>query len=227
MQHSEQIGDLALALSSAQAIIKAPTKGKTASLGTYSYKYADLADVIDCYREPLSKHGLAIAQTMRLEDGHIILATRLLHKSGQWLESDYPVTAYSKPQEQGSAITYARRYAVTALLGIAAEDDDDGAAAQAGESKARAVEPAPPSPDAGAILDLAMEVQLIRGGTMDDIIRKASSFVGDDGKEKFFTDPTKVKPGKWLTGTRERLERGLAKLRAEEPGAAEGAAILK
>src|SRR5687767_1670860 len=129
---SDHIGELAMALAKAQAEIKPPAKGRTAKIksekGSYEYKYADLADVIECYRAPLSKHGLAVAQTMRPDGGLIILTTTLLHTSDQWVGSEYPIPSYQRPQEQGSAITYARRYAVTALLGIAAEDDDDGAA---------------------------------------------------------------------------------------------------
>lgn len=140
---SESIGKLADALAKAQAEIKAPKKGKTAKLGTYSYSYADLADIIEAYREPLSKNGLALAQTMRWQDNHLVLVTTLLHSSGEWLSSEYPLASYPKPQEQGSAITYARRYNVTALLGIAAEDDDDGAAAQTGTPRAAAEKPAP------------------------------------------------------------------------------------
>lgn len=156
MAQSEQIGELAKALAAAHAAIKPPSKGKTAKLGTYSYKYADLADVIESYREPLSKNGLAISQTMGLDDGTMVLATLLLHSSGQWLRSEYPIAAYAKPQEQGSAITYARRYAVTALLGIAAEDDDDGAAAQAGEAKPKAVEKAT-APTTNGLTDADIE----------------------------------------------------------------------
>lgn len=137
---SESIGKLADALSKAQAAIKPPKKGKTAKVqtkdgGSYSYSYADLADVIECYRAPLSANGLALTQLMRLQDGHMVLVTKLAHSSGEWLASEYPVATYVRPQEQGSAITYARRYAATAMLGIAAEDDDDGAAAQTGEAK--------------------------------------------------------------------------------------------
>jgi hypothetical protein len=144
---SEQIGELAGALAKAQAEIAAPKKGRTAQIrsekGAYSYHYADLADVIECYRAPLSKHGLALAQATRVENGHIVLTTKLLHSSGQWLDSEYPITIFNRPQEQGSAITYARRYAVTALLGIAAEDDDDGAAAQEGTPKQAKAAPKP------------------------------------------------------------------------------------
>jgi hypothetical protein len=134
---SDQTNELAKALAIAQAAIKPPKKGHTAQIksdkGSYGYSYADLADVIECYRKPLSDNGLAVAQTMAFEDGHLTLVTTLLHSSGQWISSDYPVSMFQRAQEQGSAITYARRYSVTALLGIAAEDDDDGAAASDGK----------------------------------------------------------------------------------------------
>lgn len=158
---SENIGKLAEALSKAQAIIKPPKKGRTAKVntkdgGSYSYSYADLADVIECYRVPLSSHGLALTQTMRMQDGHMVLVTKLAHLSGEWLDSEYPVATYVRAQEQGSAITYARRYAVTAMLGIAAEDDDDGAAAQTGEQK---VSPAKVKTNGSTLTDT--EVQAI------------------------------------------------------------------
>jgi len=154
---SEQIGKLAEALAAAQGEIAAPKKGRTATIktdkATYQYAYADLADVIECYRKPLSAHGLALTQAMRVQDGHIILSTKLLHLSDQWIASEYPIQSYNRPQEQGSAITYARRYAVTALLGIAAEDDDDGQAAQDGTAKAQEkAKPAEkPEPKASAL----------------------------------------------------------------------------
>jgi hypothetical protein len=149
VMQSENVGNLAKALAAAQAVMKAPKKGKTAKLGTYSYNYADLADVIESTREPLSKHGLSVAQPMFQRDGHIVLRTVLMHETGEWMDSEYPITSYAKPQEQGSAITYARRYALSALLGIAAEDDDDGAAAQDAKP-AKKPEPAKAEPKATA-----------------------------------------------------------------------------
>lgn len=218
---SEAIGELAAALAKAHAEITPPTKGKTAKIesqkGSYSYKYADLADVIECYKAPLSKHGLAIAQTMKPDGGLILLTTTLLHSSGQWIGSDYPIASYPRPQEQGSAITYARRYAVTALLGIAAEDDDDGAAAQ--HAKARDEEPPSVHPDVSAILDLAAEIQQRNGKSIDAIVSEASTFE-KDGKTNSFSDPQKaISRPKWLASTRRRLEGEAVKLRAlHEPG---------
>ena len=232
---SESIGKLATALAAAQAVMKAPTKGRTAKVEKdgkllYSYKYADLADVIECFREPLSKNGLALAQTMTPVDGHLVMTTRLLHSSGEWLASEYPIAAYARPQEQGSAITYARRYAVSALLGIAAEDDDDGAGAQAGAE--RREEEDPPGytlpPDAVAILKLAVEIRQYTGEEEDAIIERGSEFNDKDGQRQFFRDPrSKLRNPKWLASTRKRMEKEAHELRAKaEPGAAEAAAAF-
>lgn len=160
---SESIAKLAEALSKAQAAIKAPKKGKTATVSSertgkaYSYSYADLADVIDCYRVPLSENGLAITQTMRIDGGHIVLVTTLMHSSGEWKASEYPLAIFNRPQEQGSAITYARRYAVTAFLDIAAEEDDDGQAAQDATSKTPAKRPEPQKPTTGSAQTITRE----------------------------------------------------------------------
>ena len=77
----------------------------------------------------LSKHKLAILQPTFVEAGHIFVRTRLVHASGQWVECEYPVCAvHVDHQRMGSALTYAKRYALCALLGVAADEDNDGAA---------------------------------------------------------------------------------------------------
>jgi hypothetical protein len=226
---SENTNELAAALAKAQATIAPPKKGHKAEIksdkGSYGYSYADLADVIECYRKPLSDNGLAVAQTMAFDDGHITLITTLLHSSGQWISSEYPVASFQRAQEQGSAITYARRYSVTALLGIAAEDDDDGAAASEGKREERSA-PAtgPASGDAALILELAKVISGRTGRHPDDVIKDASKFT-KDGKEFFFTDPRK-KAGntKWLASTLARMSKENHSLHADEPGASEAAA---
>lgn len=235
---SEQIGELAAALSKAQAEIKAPKKGRKATVptkagGSYSYNYADLADVIECYREVLSKHGLALTQPIRIQDGHMVLVTTLLHASGQWLKSEYPMTNYDRPQEQGSAITYARRYAATSLLGIAAEDDDDGARAQEAEPRKRAQPtPEPERPlegDDAAIVFLAAELAQFKG-VLDpaDLIEQYSAFNGKDGKRMSFRDPRKTGSAKWKAGVRKQMEADLAKTQAiNEPGVQEAADLFE
>lgn len=124
---------LAEALAKAQGDIKAPAKRRKVDFTNkegrrVQYNYADLADVIDSYREPLAKNGLAITHRMEGAETGFGMITELLHSSGQKLSTFYPLPHPSnmKPQEFGSAQTYGRRYSVSALLGIASEEDDDG-----------------------------------------------------------------------------------------------------
>ena len=233
---SPTIGSLAKALSMAHGNMKALGKAKSAQIksekGNYSYQYADLADVIDVYRKPLSDVGLAVTQVLRIAGDRMVLVTRLMHESGEFVESEYPLQNYTRPQEQGSAITYARRYTVTALLGIAAEEDDDGKRAQDSHRHDEAeeqFEQADPKAmaDASAILDLAAAaVDQGHGKSIDAVIEGWSGFE-KDGKRIKFSDPRRKlgNPG-WLASTRRRAEEQFAKLRAREPGAAEGAALL-
>jgi len=141
-------GQIAKALATAQGKFLPVGKDKTAKIdsakGRYSYSYADLASILAAVRPALGENGLAIVQIIAWSEGHSWLVTRLLHSSGQSIESTYPLREYDRPQEMGSALTYARRYSLTALLGIAAEEDDDGAAAQAGVAREEAPRAAPP-----------------------------------------------------------------------------------
>ncbi len=127
------------ALAKAQSEIKAPVKNRHVDFQPtfpdgkpkgqrVKYSYADLADVIEAVRIPLSKNSLAISHQMVLNDKNYDLRTVLMHSSGEWIETFYPLpdpTAI-RPQEFGSALTYARRYSLSALVGIASEEDDDG-----------------------------------------------------------------------------------------------------
>lgn len=122
----DAIDKIAAALAKAQGELTNPKKTKTANLGKYKYAYADLGEIMDAVRPTLAKHGLAIVQT--LSPG--VLLTMLVHESGQAFRSTYALPEKATAQEMGSAITYGRRYSVSAILGIAAEDDDDGAKAQ-------------------------------------------------------------------------------------------------
>lgn len=130
---SEDIGELAKALALAQGQFKPVHKARTAKIpmkagGQYSYTYADLSDVMDAVKEALSKNSLAVVQTT---DGEV-LYTMLAHSSGQWLQGSVPLIWQSGggPQQLGSALTYARRYSVSCLLGVVADEDDDGEVAQ-------------------------------------------------------------------------------------------------
>ena len=132
MKTSDNIEHLSTALAAAQGALKNPPKNKVNP--HFKSRYVDLSDGLDAIRECLSKNGLAFIQGTSISDSMIVLNTRITHKSGQWLESDYPVGGLGRPQEMGSAMTYARRYALFSLVGVAGEDDDDGNAAQAAEA---------------------------------------------------------------------------------------------
>jgi hypothetical protein len=94
----------------------------------FKSKYADLAGVREATLPILTKYGFAVIQTTFYLDGILFLKTELAHKSGDNRVSEYPI-APGTPQQQGSALTYARRYSWSAITGIASEEDDDGNAA--------------------------------------------------------------------------------------------------
>lgn len=121
---------IASALAKAQGQLTNPPKTKTANIGKYKYRYADLAEIIEHVRPVLSKHDLAVSQLIQTTDTSTILVTKLLHSTGQYLMSTYPLPKSAPAQDMGSALTYARRYSLCAILGIAADEDDDGSKAQ-------------------------------------------------------------------------------------------------
>jgi hypothetical protein len=114
-------------------------------------RYADLASIWDACREPLSVNGLAVMQRVRTTLDGVTLVTMLVHSSGEWIRdtATFPV-AQRTPQAFGSATTYARRYTLAALVGVAPDEDDDGNAASSPpprseyKPKPREERPAPP-----------------------------------------------------------------------------------
>lgn len=126
MLQSENINELVTALSKAQGEISPAIKDNVNP--HFKSKYADLSSVWNACRQPLSKNGLAIIQTMGHDDkGQLQLITTLAHASGQWIRSSLPVvTNKNDAQGIGSALTYMRRYSLSAMVGIAPDEDDDG-----------------------------------------------------------------------------------------------------
>jgi hypothetical protein len=108
-------------------------KDRVAKIGPgREYRYADLATILATVRPVLGAHGLALTQRTQIRGEAIILLTELRHSSGEVLDSEYPVAAIgARHQDMGGALTYARRYALCGLVGIAADEDDDGASAPA------------------------------------------------------------------------------------------------
>lgn len=134
MEKSENINELASALSKAQGEMKPAHMNKTNPF--FKNKYADLQSVWDSIRVSFSKHGLSITQTVHTDDKGSYLLTNLLHSSGQWLTSSIKLNPVKQdPQGVGSAITYARRYALSAIAGVCSDEDDDANMASGKEPK--------------------------------------------------------------------------------------------
>src|SRR5258707_15437227 len=133
---SESIGTIAAALAKAQAEITNPEKSLTATIRSpfpreadRTFRYASLSSGLDIVRKALGKHEIATVQTTAIDEAGLIrLTTVLAHSSGEWVSSDWPVcpvTETAAPHRMGAALTYARRYALFTLVGIAGEDDLD------------------------------------------------------------------------------------------------------
>jgi hypothetical protein len=162
MQYSsDRVGALAAALAKAQAEIANPEKSLTATIvspfarvGSRTFRYAPLSSGLDLVRKCLGQHEIATVQTTAIDrdSGLIRLTTTLVHASGEWVSSDWPVCPVSEtaaPHRLGAALTYARRYALFTLVGIAGEDDLDApdlpVAAMSPEAQKK-----PPRPEQGA-----------------------------------------------------------------------------
>src|SRR5262245_37993324 len=134
---SDSVAALASALAKAQAELVNPEKSLTATIrsgrpgeGERRFRYAPLSSGLDIVRETLGQREIATVQTTAIdkETGVVNLTTMLAHASGEWIASDWPVCAVAEtvnPQRMGAALTYARRYALFTLVGIAGEDDLD------------------------------------------------------------------------------------------------------
>lgn len=128
MKRSDNIDELSKALTAFQKNVPPIPKDKVAQIGTYSYKYADLATIWEKIRGILADNKLAIIQSPSSWQSEQTLTTMIAHETGQWVEDTMALKIVQEtPQGQGSAITYARRYALTAMLGLVADDDTDAA----------------------------------------------------------------------------------------------------
>lgn len=209
MRTSADTERLDAALSAAQAELQNPHKSKTAKMKgksragneyEISYSYADIADVLTDARPVLAKHKIAMAQATAIAGGALILVTRLSH-DGQWIEGDYPVcTIGGDHQEMGKGMTYARRYALTAMLGIAAEDDTDGegaarsgAPANGSARPAAAPPPAKPASNGSATLDEQADrlIRAVQGAGTADEVRELASRAG-----RLHTDLQRERPAR-------------------------------
>src|SRR3712207_2726147 len=136
LRSSDCVAHLAAALAKAQAELTNPQKSLTATLepdgrgGGQSYRYAPLSAGLEIIRKTLGRHDLAVIQATDLDEEReqVVLTTTLVHASGQWIAARWPVcptSSLGQPKLMGAALTYARRYSLFALVGIAGEDDLD------------------------------------------------------------------------------------------------------
>jgi hypothetical protein len=136
-QSSSSIGNLAAALAKAQVGLVNPEKSMVATMladgkraAKQTFRYASLSSGLDIVRKTLGQHEIATVQTTAIDHaaGIVNVTTTLAHASGEWIASDWPVCSLediASPKQMGAALTYARRYALFALVGIAGEDDLD------------------------------------------------------------------------------------------------------
>lgn len=167
MISSEQINEIAAAIAKAQATLANPIKSMVNP--HFRSKYADLASGLEIVREALSAVGVALFQPILLvDDGSLVCETRLVHTSGQWVSSHWPIGPVTPDQQKmGSACTYARRYGLFSLVGIAGDVDDDGNEASKPDKLIRQEGPiAPPaiiSPTERELLETGLEILGERG----------------------------------------------------------------
>lgn len=185
VMQSEQINELATALAKAQGEIENASKNSVNP--HFKNKYADLAEVLNTVRPVLSKHGLAIVQTVSYQDGLVSVTTILMHSSGQYIgdTASAPVPRLD-PQGVGTATTYLRRYSLAAFCGVAQEDDDGNIAAK----PVKPEKPQPPSNEAiaaaAAKLQACTNLAELRDafGSLPANIREAVTSVKDEMKEQ-------------------------------------------
>ena len=131
MNKSDSIAALAAALAKAQGAMKGAVKDSANPF--FKSKYADLASVVEAIRAAFSANGLSYIQTVEPHPDEVRVETTILHSSGEWISCGYLSLPVSKADAQGfgSALTYARRYSLSAAVGVAPEDDDGNAAVAA------------------------------------------------------------------------------------------------
>jgi len=200
MQHSETLGELGIALTAAQSEFSAVPKDSVNPF--FKSKYAALPEVVKSATPILTRHGLSIAQFIGYSEGQDTLTTVLLHCSGEYIAETMRLhLVKNDPQGQGSAVTYARRYSYMSVLGLVADEDDDGNAASSNiaaskpafreaqeTARAAASRPAPApatgdkiqvSPTVLATLQYAETVNQRSGepnGMLSDIVKRAAKW---------------------------------------------------
>ena len=170
MNRSESIKEIAAALAKAQAKIRNAAQDKTNP--AFRSKYADLASVWEACRQHLSDNGIAVVQAPAADGPKVTVTTMLVHVSGEWMSADLTITAVKPdPQGIGSAVTYARRYGLASMVGVAPGDDiadagDDDANEASGKTQPRTNGTARP--------DQSAKIASLRNAVRDPKVRSAA-----------------------------------------------------
>lgn len=152
MKTSDSIGKFAEAFAAAQREFTHPSKNRTVKVKTkagpeYTFDYATFDEILRCTVPHLGKAGISFTQCVDNNGTGDVVTTRLMHASGEWIESETPIFISGEgAQAFGSGITYSKRYALSAMLGVAAEEDDDGNAADGNRAKYQDRRPAATQP---------------------------------------------------------------------------------
>jgi hypothetical protein len=161
---SESLGAIAPALAKAQAKLEHASKDRNNP--HFKSKYADLPGVVDTIKPVLAANDLAIVQGFVPSEQGVTIETRIVHKSGEWIQDEglFVPADRNNAQGFGSACTYGRRYALMALVGVAPDDDDDGNAASAPAKKtpARKTAKAQPEPEAPSMCSDEQQAELVK-----------------------------------------------------------------
>jgi ERF superfamily len=203
MEKSPEIDKLAEALAKAQGAIKGAAKSSTNP--HFGKRYADLASVWESCRKPLTDNGLSVVQTVAYVDGRVEVTTLLLHTTGQWISGTMGVPV-DKPDAQrvGSSTTYARRFSLAAMVGVAPEDEDDDGEAAIGPSRGRVMD------QPGGVRDEVAEQRAARAAWLKKRAEMASACSvpapaesdraapGALGKETTIAGMSKAEATRWL-----------------------------
>lgn len=197
MKQSESIDKLAAALVKAQAAMGGAVKDSENPF--FKSKYADLGSVVKAVKEPFADNGLSYVQFPLSTDKGVGVTTRLMHSSGQWLESEFTLPLGKQDaQAAGSAITYARRYALQAVAGIpAADDDGEAAMLQSRKTLKQLCE------------ELAPSIQAIKDGiAIGDLAAAYEAWheLTDEEKEALWVAPSKNQDAPFTTAERSLMK---------------------
>jgi hypothetical protein len=185
---SDQLNELAGALAKAQAMLKPAVKDSMNP--HFKNRYADLESVWDACREPLTKNGLSVTQLpIQTGDGRTVLRTMLIHVSGQYLTSELPLNPVKNdPQGLGSALSYMRRYALAAMVGVVQTDDDGNEASTPAEPARKPVAAVKPQAQAQAAKPAPKPVESVyrfpsgphRGKSLSQLtVKEVDSYLSD------------------------------------------------